>query len=165
MSLTPSFTAAVGLCGILLACGFCRQPNIRFFSFITIFNRRKKLTPYGARVYLTSAIVMLLGCMLQALSSGTGSGLPASDATDTQKLLQQAFDGSQFARAENLSLIEASGIKELPGSNRSRRACQAQVGLTNASNAHVTYNMVRHGDNVLLTVHADDIPEDDQGDN
>lgn len=165
MSLAPSFTTAVGLCGILLACGFCRQPNVRFFSFITIFNRRKKLTPYGARVYLTGAIVVLPGCMLQALSSGGGSGLPACDTTDTQKLLQQAFDGSQFARAENLSLIEASDIKELPGSNRSIRACQALVSLNNASNARVTYKMVRHGDNVLLTVHADDIPDDGQGDN
>jgi hypothetical protein len=165
MSLAPSFTTAVGLCGILLACGFCRQPNVGFFSFITIFNRRKKLTPYGAKVYLTSSITLLAGLTLQAFASGGGAGLPTCDAADTQKLLQQAFDGSQFARTENLSLVEASDIKELPSSNRSVRVCQAQVSLNNASNSHVTYDMERHGDNVLLTVHSDDIPDDGQGDN
>lgn len=144
-----------GVVGGILVCAFCRQPNVKFFSPVTLFNRKQKLTPIGARLYVVFLVVILAGFALQAFLrvSGAGdAGLPSCSAEGTQKLLKSAFDQSQLARSESLSLVEASHVTDLNSTDKNKRLCRAQISLNNAQDVYVRYQLEpREGGKVLLT--------------
>jgi hypothetical protein len=143
--------SALGLVGVILVCAFCRQPDIGFFSPITVFNRKKKLTPNGSKLYVICLVVLLVGLALQVVQRASGAaGLPSCGDEDTQKLLKSAFDESQVARSENLSLVEASNISEVSGADKSKRVCRAQISLNNAANAQIRYQLEPRKDGQVL---------------
>ncbi|KLU23067.1 hypothetical protein EOS_27350 [Caballeronia mineralivorans PML1(12)] len=75
---------------------------------------------------------------------------------DTQQLLKSAFDQSQFARSENLSLVETSNITDLHSADKSKRLCHASISLNNASNAQIRYQLEPRDDGkFLLTFEAE----------
>ncbi|CAG9183225.1 lysozyme inhibitor LprI family protein [Cupriavidus pinatubonensis] len=152
-----------GVVGAVLVCALCRQPSVKFFSPVTVFNRKQKLTPIGAKLYVLFLVVILAGFGLQAflrVSSTGDGGLPSCSGEGTQKLLKDAFDQSQLARSENLSLVEASQITDLSSADKTKRLCRAQISLNNAENVFVRYQLEpRDGGKVLLTFGVEEEPQ------
>lgn len=58
----------IALFAMLLVVGVFRKPGIPFFSFVTVFNRKSKLTDLGAKLYL-GATVLLVTALLLSWSS------------------------------------------------------------------------------------------------
>lgn len=54
----------IGAIGLLITIGVCRKPGIKYFSVITVFNRKDKLTDKGATVYLVFFAMALIGLVL-----------------------------------------------------------------------------------------------------
>lgn len=150
-----SLISVVGFLGAALVVVFCRQPNVKFFSPVTVFNRKQKLNAAGSNLYVIFLVVAIVGIgikMLGAVASPTESTLPTCDAQDTQKLLKEAFDGSQLARTENLSLVEATRITHTKDEGKTKRMCSAQISLNNAQNASIRYELESRPDGkVMLT--------------
>jgi uncharacterized protein YecT (DUF1311 family) len=96
------------------------------------------------------------------VSSSTDFALLSCDSQDTQKLLKEAFDGSQLARTENLSLVEATRITHIKDDGKTKRMCSAQISLNNAQNAPIRYELESRPDGkVMLTfeVGEEDAPQ------
>ena len=55
----------IGFIGSLAAISICRQPGVKFFSVITFFNYKEKLTPNGAKIYLIFTILLALGIIIK----------------------------------------------------------------------------------------------------
>lgn len=150
-----SLISLVGFLGAALVVAFCRQPNVKFFSPVTVFNRKQKLNAAGANLYVAFLAVAIVGIglkMFVGVSSSTESALPSCEAQDTQKLLKEAFDGSQLARTENLSLVEATRITHTKDEGKTKRMCSAQISLNNAQNASIRYELESRPDGkVMLT--------------
>jgi hypothetical protein len=70
---------SLGFLGLILTFYFFRKPNVKFFSFITFFNRKEKLTDAGAKLYVIFCIVIIAGLLIGKSSKGTepvnGSGI------------------------------------------------------------------------------------------
>lgn len=62
----------IGLVGLMATIYRCRLPGVAFFSFITVFNRKSKLTATGSQVYLVFFGVLVLGLLL-SFAGGGGS--------------------------------------------------------------------------------------------
>lgn len=150
-----SWISLAGFLGVALVVAFCRQPNVKFFSPVTVFNRRQKLNAAGANLYVAFLVVAIVGIALKLFvgtSSSVEAVLPSCDSQDTQKLLKDAFDGSQLARTENLSMVEATRITHIKDDGRTKRMCSAQISLNNAQNAPVRYELESRPDGkVMLT--------------
>ena len=69
------------------------------------------------------------------------SSLPECGSSNAKKTLSKAFDQSQFARTLNLSVVQISETKELPGSTEEQRKCNASVVMNNANTVSVDYRM------------------------
>lgn len=54
----------IGLVGLLFTIWKFRKPGIPFASFITVFNRKEKLTDTGSKAYLVFLSIMLIGLVL-----------------------------------------------------------------------------------------------------
>jgi hypothetical protein len=67
----------IGAIGLLMTIQRCRLPGIPFFSFITVLNRKQKLTAAGSRAYLAFFVVLAAGIVLR-LAAGPGSPAPAA---------------------------------------------------------------------------------------
>lgn len=63
---------SLGFLGLMLTFYFCRKPNIKFFSFITFFNRKEKLTDTGAKLYVIFCIIIIAGLVIGKSSRGPG---------------------------------------------------------------------------------------------
>jgi hypothetical protein len=58
----------IGAIGLLTTIGVCRKPGVKYFSIVTVFNRKDKLTEKGATVYLVFFAIALLGIVLNFAS-------------------------------------------------------------------------------------------------
>lgn len=54
----------IGGIGVLVTIGKFRKPGIPFFSLITIFNRKEKLTATGATAYVLFFSIAVIGIIL-----------------------------------------------------------------------------------------------------
>lgn len=61
---------SLGFLGLMLTFSFCRKPDVNFFSFITFFNRKEKLTDIGAKLYVVFCIMIIAGLMIGRISRG-----------------------------------------------------------------------------------------------
>ena len=59
----------IGLFGMIGTIAKCRKPDVKFFSPITIFNRKEKLTETGAKLYMGFFSVLLAGLVLKFMVS------------------------------------------------------------------------------------------------
>lgn len=55
----------IGAGGLLTTIGVCRKPGINYFSIVTVFNRKDKLTEKGAKLYVVFFGIALLGLALK----------------------------------------------------------------------------------------------------
>jgi len=86
----------VGVVGAVLVCAFCRQPHVKFFSPVTVFNRKQKLTPIGAKLYAVFLLLVVLGVVSQLALRATGQG---NDQSDDQATGQASSTGPSFSLA------------------------------------------------------------------
>jgi uncharacterized protein YecT (DUF1311 family) len=153
-----SIITLTGFLGAMLVVVLCRQPNVRFYSLVTVFNRKTKLTEAGAKLYVVFLIIAAIGAALtvfRGISSPASAALPACNAEETQKLLKDAFDQSQFARNENLSLVEVTNITDTTGANKTKRMCTGTITMNNTETGPIKYELeAREGGKVMLTVEA-----------
>ena len=59
----------IGAVGLLLTIYQYRLPGIPFFCFITVFNRKQKLTDKGSKVYLVFFVMMVIGLLVSLTGS------------------------------------------------------------------------------------------------
>jgi len=64
------FLTTIGLIGLMTVIGKYRKPDVKFFSFITVFNRKEKLTERGAKFYLVFFFIIIAGIILRVVTSG-----------------------------------------------------------------------------------------------
>jgi hypothetical protein len=57
----------IGFLGVMGTIAKYRKADVEFFSIITIFNRKEKLTEFGAKLYVGFFIVLLAGLVLKML--------------------------------------------------------------------------------------------------
>ena len=55
----------IGVIGLLVTIYNFRLPGVPFFSIITVFNRKIKLTETGSKVYVVFLVVLILGLLLR----------------------------------------------------------------------------------------------------
>ncbi|MGF6775850.1 OB-fold protein [Paraburkholderia sp. GAS334] len=84
--------ALIGFFGLFAVMAICRQPNVKFFSVITLWNRKQKLTPLGSKLHLLFSVVLLAGIALNFAYRTMGN---ASSATQRSAMTQQAVDASE----------------------------------------------------------------------
>ncbi|WP_314436803.1 hypothetical protein [Massilia timonae] len=79
----------IGAIGLLVTIHHFRLPDVPFFSIITVFNRKQKLTETGSKVYLVFFVVIVLGLLLRLGSGSPGivpdTRQPAADTTAIPK--------------------------------------------------------------------------------
>jgi PBP1b-binding outer membrane lipoprotein LpoB len=84
------------------------------------------------------------------LLSGCGDdGLPSCNSDEAIKTLTDAFNEAQFARQENLSVVEVTDAKEISSSDR-RVQCSAKVSTNSAENLLVNYHMDLRDDGTYM---------------
>jgi hypothetical protein len=54
----------IGAIGLMFTIGQFRKPGIPFFSVVTIFNRKEKLTETGSKVYIVFFSIAAIGIVL-----------------------------------------------------------------------------------------------------
>ena len=59
----------IGLIALLGTIAVCRKPGVKFWSPITLYNRKEKLTDIGSKIYVVSLCVLLLGIVLRFTKS------------------------------------------------------------------------------------------------
>jgi hypothetical protein len=58
----------LGFLGMILTIAMCRKPGVKFFSRISVFNRKEKLTQTGATLLLISFGLGAIGVILKIIS-------------------------------------------------------------------------------------------------
>lgn len=142
-----------GFLGAILVVALCRQPNVKFYSPVTLFNRKTKLTSTGANLYLVFLIIAAIGAALTvfgSISSPARAALPACNSQDSQKFLKDAFDQSQLARTENLSMVEVTNITDASGTDVAKRRCAGVITLNNTETAPIRYEFEARDDGKVM---------------
>jgi hypothetical protein len=58
----------LGFLGVMITIAMCRKPGVKFFSRISVFNRKEKLTPTGATLLLIFFGLGAVGVILKIIS-------------------------------------------------------------------------------------------------
>lgn len=160
---------------LIIAVAACRQPGVKFFTPVTIFNCRAKLTTAGSTIYIVGFIIAILGVLAsfappknanteaQASPQQTTTAqpdqkqipdlpnLPKCDQNEALQTLGQAVDRSQFARTLNLSFVEATNIAEEQGYQDGKRHCTAKITFNNMQTVPIKFFMeARDGGRFLI---------------
>ena len=76
----------IGAIGLLVIIGACRKPEIKFFSVVTIFNRKEKLTERGAKIYVFFFALLIVGILFKFIGNHSTSGSQAIAGGDVKEI-------------------------------------------------------------------------------
>lgn len=104
----------------------------------------KRLNMTGLWWKLPVAVIGVSGMIygsntIKSAKSVTTDELPLCQSENATSTLREAFNQSQVARAENLSVIEIQNVTEIQPSTKERRSCAATITLNNASKIDVAF--------------------------
>ena len=114
---------------ILLVVAVFRKPGIPFFSVVTVFNCKSKLTDLGAKLYLAASVLLIAGILSSFSSSKTvhpsrpeparqeqqtvaGNDGPQAGADRTQDELENLTTKFTISAGTLASLMETNGMAE-----------------------------------------------------
>lgn len=85
----------IGAIGLLFTIHKFRLPGVPFFSIITVFNRKQKLTDTGGTVYLVFFVVAMLGLLLRFGNAGPAAA-PAAETAPTLAAAESAAESGYW---------------------------------------------------------------------
>jgi Na+-transporting methylmalonyl-CoA/oxaloacetate decarboxylase gamma subunit len=103
--------AAFSFLVLLIIVTTCRQPNVKFLSFITVFNRKQKLTPVGAKLYVVFSVLFLIGIVLNGMNH-----IADAARTDDEKAVTQQESAASSLEVKESAVTAATDSVGAPAS-------------------------------------------------
>lgn len=115
----------------------------------------------AVKALLAIGLLFVAGSVWYYNIATNGTGIPACESTESTQTLQKAFDGSQFARTLNVSVIDITAAKEIQyDETKKTRFCTARIRMNNTNQVLVKFEMAKQDSGGFLLQFR--ITEDDK---
>jgi hypothetical protein len=96
----------IAFIGIMLTIYRCRQPGVKFFTTITIFNRNEKLTPNGAKLYVVFFVMLAIGLVI-SFAGKSSKTVSATASEPAAEVITGTETGSSTSSAQSNAALFA----------------------------------------------------------
>src|SRR5471030_530438 len=101
----------IAIVGLMSVIGKYRRPGVKFASFITIFNRKEKLTEAGAKLYLVFFFLLVSGLAFSIISpSDFGNYEKRTEPVAIENKGGESQAENSMQKMTRLSMISAEAI-------------------------------------------------------